>query len=98
MNDFTLEILKARKAINELYDIYPKITILTNRYVNALGNTKHYQEEYIITFNPITMSLETVHHEFAHVVQLELNGFTDHGTEFQEIMCLIKECCQNENL
>ena len=39
MNDFTLEILKARKAINELYDIYPKITILTNRYVNALGNT-----------------------------------------------------------
>lgn len=98
MNDFTLEILKARKAINELYDIYPKITILTNRYVNALGNTQQYPEEYLITFNPTTMSLETVHHEFAHVVQLELNGFTDHGTEFQEIMCLIKECCQNENL
>lgn len=98
MNDFMQEIIRAEKVINKEYSLYPKITILTNRYVDFLGNTQQYPEEYLITFNPTTMSLETVHHEFAHVVQLELNGFTDHGTEFQEIMCLIKECCQNENL
>lgn len=95
MNDFMQEVIRAEKVINKEYSLYPKITILTNRYVDFLGNTQQYPEEYLITFNPITMSLETVHHEFAHVVQLELKGF---GTEFQEIMGLIKECCQNENL
>ena len=56
MNDFMQEVIRAEKVINKKYSLYPKITILTNRYVNFLGNTQQYQEEYLITFNPITMS------------------------------------------
>jgi hypothetical protein len=59
MNDFMQEVIRAEKVINKEYSLYPKITILTNRYVDFLGNTQQYPEEYLITFNPTTMSFSS---------------------------------------
>jgi hypothetical protein len=100
MNDFQLEIDRAMDAIEYLFGIKPNISIVCSRFFNFLGRTLKYQvsNEYIIEFNPKTMCLDTIHHEFAHLVTLELFNSADHSDEFEQYKQQIKEYCENETI
>lgn len=98
MNNFQLEIDKAMEAIEHLFGIKPNLEIIYSRFFDFLGRTLKYplSNEYIIEFNQKTMCLDTVHHEFAHIVTLELFNHADHSAEFEQYKQQIKEYCENE--
>jgi predicted SprT family Zn-dependent metalloprotease len=49
-------------------------------------------------FNPKLMSLQTIHHEVAHMICVALDKPVDHGIEFKKIMAKIWHYCSNIEL
>ena len=95
--DYTNEFIN---AIDAAYELYPEIKnsiegiSVIFELKHGLGKLAVEERDYIFMFNPKLMSLQTVHHEVAHMVCVAL----DHGIEFQKIIDKISHYCSNIEL
>ena len=99
--DYTNEFINAIDAAYELYpDIKGKIENVTVIFEleHGLGKLAVEERDYIFMFNPKLMSLQTIHHEVAHMICVALDKPVDHGIEFQKIMTKISHYCSNIEL
>lgn len=99
--DYTAEFLN---AIDAAYTIYPDIRDKIDgisvilELEHGLGKLSVRERDYVFMFNPRLMSLETIHHEIAHMVCVALDKPVDHGIEFKIIENMIMEYCSNIEL
>ena len=88
-------------AIDAAYELYPEIKgKIENISViweleHGLGKLAVKERDYVFMFNPKLMSLQTIHHEVAHMVCVALDKPVDHGIEFKKIMAKIWGYCSN---
>lgn len=98
--DYSEEFLN---AIDAAYSLYPSIReyiegISVNfEMQHGLGQLDIKEREFMFWFNSSLMSLETVHHEVAHMVCYCLDLPMDHGNDFITIKESISEFCANDD-
>ena len=64
---------------------------------HGLGQLDIKEREFMFWFNSSLMSLDTVHHEVAHMVCYCLGLPMDHGNDFLYIKARISEFCANDH-
>ena len=90
-------------AIDAAYSLYPDIKNYINgisvnfEMQHGLGQLDIKEREFMFWFNFKLMSLDTVHHEVAHMVCYCLDLPMDHGNDFLDIKARISEFCANDH-
>ena len=93
MNDFYNESSLCYSALNDLYGLYP-VVIFEHKELASLGRMFRDTETYFtIQVDPYKASLETVHHEYAHIVAILKDKDPHHNSNHEQYMNEIKQYC-----